>query len=83
MLSPPAASLLSVVFGVLVLAGIVVIARWSRNRTTYPSRAASVLSGAWSPLVAGIVTFVIRPNRVGFFSRTWRRARRARLSAAG
>ncbi len=59
MLSPPAASLLTVLLGVLVLAGIVAIARWSRNRTSYPSRAASVLSGAWSPLVAGTATFVI------------------------
>ena len=59
MLSPPAASLLTVLLGVLVLAGIVAIARWSRNRTGYPSRVALVLSGASSPLVAGTATFVI------------------------
>ncbi len=59
MLSPPGASLLSVLLAILVLGGVFVIARASRNWTTYPSRAAAVLSGAWSPVVAGIVTFVI------------------------
>jgi hypothetical protein len=58
MVSPPAASLLTVLLAVLVLGGIIVIARWSRNWTTYPARVVTVLSGAWSPVVAGIATFV-------------------------
>jgi hypothetical protein len=46
----------AVLLAVLVLGGIIVIARWSRTWTTYPSRAAAFLSGAWSPAAAGIVT---------------------------
>jgi dolichyl-phosphate-mannose-protein mannosyltransferase len=54
--TPPVPSLVTMLLAVLVLTGIIVIARWSRNWTTYPSRAAAFLSGAWSPAVAGIVT---------------------------
>ena len=56
MVSPPLPSLLSAVLAVLVLGLIIVIARSSRHWTTYPSRAATLLSGVWSPVVAGIVT---------------------------
>jgi len=56
MVSPPLPSLLSASLAVLVLLGVVVVARWSRNWTTYPLRAAAFLSGAWSPVLAGVVT---------------------------
>jgi hypothetical protein len=59
MLSPPGASLLSVLAGVLVLGAIIVIARASRRWTTYPAGVSRMLSGAWAPVVAGLVTFVI------------------------
>jgi dolichyl-phosphate-mannose-protein mannosyltransferase len=55
-IGPPGPSLLTVLLALLVLAGIIVIARRSRNWTTYPSRVGTFLSGAWSPVVAGIVT---------------------------
>jgi hypothetical protein len=58
MVSPPLPSLLTAAVAVLVLIGIIVLARWSRNWTTYPSRAAAFLSGPWSPVVAGLVTVV-------------------------
>jgi len=58
MVSPPFPTLLTVLVAVLVLGGIVVIARCSRNWTTYPSHVATFLSGAWSPVVAGIVTVI-------------------------
>ena len=58
MVSPPLPSLPSASLAVLVLIGIIVIARWSRNWTTYPSRAAGFLSGPWAPVVAGVVTAV-------------------------
>jgi hypothetical protein len=53
---PPVPTVLTMLLAVLVLGGIIVIARWSRNWTTYPSRAATCLSGAWSPVVAGLLT---------------------------
>jgi hypothetical protein len=56
MVAPPFPSLLTVLLAFLVLGAIIVIARWSRNWTTYPSRIATFLSGVWSPVVAGIVT---------------------------
>ena len=56
MVSPPLPSLLAASLAVLVLIAIILIARWSRNWTDYPSRIATFLSGAWSPAVAGIVT---------------------------
>jgi hypothetical protein len=56
MVTPPFPSLVTVLLALLVLGGIVVIARWSRNWTTYPSGVATFLSGDWSPVVAGIVT---------------------------
>jgi hypothetical protein len=56
MVAPPLPSLLSALLAILVLGGIIVIAHSSRHWTTYPSRAATFLSGAWSPIVAGIVT---------------------------
>ena len=57
MQSPPLIpSALSVLLGVLNFIAIIVIARWSRSWTTYPSRIAAFLSSAWSPAVAGIVT---------------------------
>jgi len=59
LISPPLPSLLTATLAVLVLVGIVVIARWSRNWTRYPSRIAAFLSGPWSPAVAGIVTLVV------------------------
>ena len=59
MVSPPIPSLLTVLFAVLVAGGIFGIARWSRNWTTYPSRASTLLSGAWSPIVAGMVTVLV------------------------
>jgi hypothetical protein len=59
MVSPPFPSVLTALLAVLVLGGIIFIARWSRNWTTYPSRVAAFLSGAWSPFVAGIVTVLI------------------------
>jgi dolichyl-phosphate-mannose-protein mannosyltransferase len=59
LVSPPLPSLLTASLAILVLIGIVVIARWSRNRTNNPSRVAAFLSGPWSPVVAGIVTVVL------------------------
>jgi hypothetical protein len=59
MIGPPGPSLSTVLLAVLLLGGIIVIARRSRSWTIYPSRAAAFLSGAWSPLVAGIVTALI------------------------
>jgi hypothetical protein len=59
MISPPLPSLSTVVLAFLVLGGIIVIARWSRKWTTYPTRAGTFLSGAWSPVVAGIVTVLL------------------------
>ena len=59
MISPPLPSLSTVVLAFPILGGIIVIASWSRNWTTYPSRAATFLSGAWSPVVAGIVTMLL------------------------
>jgi len=56
MIAPPGPSLLTVLLAVLFLGGIIVIARWTRNWTIYPSRVATFLSGAWSPVVAGAVT---------------------------
>jgi hypothetical protein len=56
LISPPLPSLSTVVLALLVLGGIIVIARWSRSWTAYPSRAGTLLSGAWSPGAAGIVT---------------------------
>jgi hypothetical protein len=47
---------MTVLLAVLVFAGIIVIARWSRNWTTYPAAVGAFLSGAWSPVVAGAVT---------------------------
>src|SRR6185436_14181022 len=58
MVSPPLPSLLTASVAVLVLLAIVVIARWSRHWTHYPTRVAAFLSGRWSPAVAGIVTIV-------------------------
>ncbi len=61
MISPPLPSLVTASLAVLVLVGIIVIARWSRNWTTYPSRAATFLSGPWAPVAAGVVTaFLVR-----------------------
>lgn len=58
---PPVPTVLTALLALLVLGAIIVIARWSRNWTTYPSRVATILSGAWSPVVAGIVTvFFVR-----------------------
>ena len=59
MVSLPLPSLLSASLAGLVLIGIVVIARWSRNWTTYPSGAAAFLSGPWAPAVAAIVTVIL------------------------
>jgi hypothetical protein len=59
MVVPPFPTLVSVLLAVLVLAGIIVIARYSRNWTTDPSRIATFLSGAWSPVVAGAVTILL------------------------
>jgi hypothetical protein len=56
MVTPPFPSLLTVLLAFMVLGGIIVIARRSRNWTAYPSRAATFLSSGWSPIVAGIVT---------------------------
>ncbi len=56
MVMPLAPSVSTVLLAVLVLAGIVIMARMSRSWTTYPSAAAAFLSGAWSPVVAAIVT---------------------------
>jgi Dolichyl-phosphate-mannose-protein mannosyltransferase len=56
MVIPPVPSLLTGLLAVLVLGGIVVIARRSRAWSTYPSRVATFLSGAWSPVLAGAVT---------------------------
>jgi hypothetical protein len=58
MVSPPLPSLSTVSLAILVLIGVIVIARWSRSWTNYPSRVAAFLSGAWSPVVAGIVTML-------------------------
>ena len=58
MISPPLPSLSTVVLAFPILGGIIVIARWSRNWTTYPSRVGTFLSGAWSPVVAGLVTLL-------------------------
>jgi hypothetical protein len=59
MLSPPSASFLSVMAGVLILIGIIAIARWSRARTSYPARVAAALSSPWAPFAAGAITFFI------------------------
>jgi len=56
MVIPPAPSAWTALLAVLVLGGIIVIARRSRSWTSYPSAAAAFLSGAWSPVVAGVVT---------------------------
>jgi len=56
MVIPPAPSVWTALLAVLVLGGIIVIARRSRSWTSYPSAAAAFLSGAWSPVVAGVVT---------------------------
>jgi hypothetical protein len=56
MVIPPAPSVWTALLAVLVLGGIIVIARRSRGWTSYPSAAAAFLSGAWSPVVAGVVT---------------------------
>jgi len=56
MIAPPLPSALAVATAVLVLSGIVVIARWTRQCATYPSGVAAFLSGPWSPVVAGIAT---------------------------
>src|SRR6185436_1059230 len=56
MVNPPSPSLLNLVLTVVVFAGILAIARLSRNWTTYPSPAGRFLSGPWSPLAAAIVT---------------------------
>jgi hypothetical protein len=58
-LNPPFPSLLMALMAVLVLAAIVVVARWSRSWTAYPSRAATLLSSTWAPVVAGIVTVLL------------------------
>jgi hypothetical protein len=58
-LNPPFPSLLTALMAVLVLAAIVVVARWSRSWTAYPSRAAALLSSTWAPVVAGIVTVLL------------------------
>jgi hypothetical protein len=59
MLSPPGATLLSALLGLLVLGGIFLIGRASRGWSTYPSRAGALLSARWSPAAAGLVTFAI------------------------
>ena len=59
MVSPPFPSLLTLQFALLVVGAIVVIARLSRRWTIYPSRVAAFLSGAWSPVLAGLVTVLI------------------------
>src|SRR6187431_3060768 len=58
MVSPPLPSLATVSLAILVLIGVIVIARWSRSWTNYPSRVAAFLSGARSPVAAGIVTML-------------------------
>jgi hypothetical protein len=58
MAGPPAPSLLTIAFAVLVLGGFMVIIRWSRHWTTYPRGAATFLSSAWSPVLAGTITGV-------------------------
>ena len=75
MVIPPVPSLLTMLLAVVVLVAIVVIARSSRTWTTYPSRVATFLSGAWSPVVAGLVTVLYRPHGVGVVSRARRRPR--------
>jgi dolichyl-phosphate-mannose-protein mannosyltransferase len=57
--SPPLPSLLTASLAILVLIAIVFIARWSRSWTSDSSRVAAFLSGAWSPIVAGLVTVVL------------------------
>jgi dolichyl-phosphate-mannose-protein mannosyltransferase len=61
MVSPPIPSLATAMLSVLVFGAIIVIARWSPHWTTYPSRVAALLSGAWAPVVAGVATvFFVR-----------------------
>lgn len=55
---PPYPTFLTAASALLVLAGIIVIARRSRRWTTCPLGVATFLSGPWSPVVAGIVTCV-------------------------
>lgn len=56
MIAPPSPSFLAVVLAVLVLSGIVAIARSTRSCSAYPSGVARFLAGPWAPLLAGIVT---------------------------
>ena len=56
MVNPPPPSLLTVLLTVVVFVGVLVIARMSRNWTTYPSAVGTFLSGPWSPIAAAIVT---------------------------
>jgi hypothetical protein len=56
---PPDPSFLTVVLALVVLGGIIVIARASRRWTSYPLGVATFLSTPWSPVVAGIVTGVL------------------------
>ena len=58
MIPPPHPSPLTTLAAGLVLGGIIVVARWSRSWSSYPSRVAAFLSGTWAPVVAGIVTLL-------------------------
>jgi hypothetical protein len=55
---PPLPSPLTVLLAGLIFGGIVVVARWSRNWSSYPSRGVAWLSDGRAPLVAGIVTLL-------------------------
>lgn len=68
MVSPPAPTLLTVFLAVLVLAGVILIARLSRSWTVYPARIAASLASPWAPLVVGILTVVIVRVVWGSFS---------------
>ena len=59
MVTPALPSPLNAVLAILVLGGIILIVRWSRDRSTYPSLAAGFLAGRWSPAVAGIISSLI------------------------
>ena len=79
-LEPPYVSWL---IGLALLPFLVVVGRISRRWTSGPAGLATFLRGAWSPWIAGAVTFVIVRIVWGSLARTRHRARRARVSAAG
>jgi dolichyl-phosphate-mannose-protein mannosyltransferase len=57
--SPPHPTVVSVLLSVLILAGLIAIARKSRSWTIYPEAVATALAGRWTPAASGTLTFII------------------------